>query len=79
MTATYVQSTALVLGDDPADVQVRYADGIAGEYAVLGLGDRLAVHVSQTSPEVLRRLAAAASELADWREQQLAGVRQVAA
>lgn len=79
MTATYVQSTSLVLGDDPADVQVRYADGVGGEFAVLGLGDRLFLQVSQTSPEVLRRLAEAASELADWREQQLAGVRQVAA
>lgn len=65
-------SVAVDLGSDP--VAATYGLDFRGEeYGLLKLGDALTVHVSDTSPTVLRQLAQAALELADFRERQLAG------
>ncbi|MFE9855504.1 hypothetical protein [Streptomyces sp. NPDC005780] len=52
-------------------VETAYRTGYEGrEFATLRIGNALGIDVVDASPEVLRRIAAAAEELADWREEQ---------
>jgi hypothetical protein len=59
---------AVSLGDDK--VEARYRPGLAGAFATLVIGDTLSLHVSDSSPATLRRLAEVATELAAWQERQ---------
>jgi hypothetical protein len=56
------------LGDDT--IEAHYRPGLAGTFATLLIGDVLSLHVSGSSPAILRRLAEVATELAAWQEQQ---------
>lgn len=67
-----IGSIAVDLGSDP--VTATYGLDFRGEeYGLLQLGDAITLHISDASPDVLRKLAQAALELADFRERQLAG------
>lgn len=70
MTETYIQGIGLVLGSDPATVKAQYGMEGGHPYALLRIGDGINFHATAASPELLRRLAACATELADWREAQ---------
>lgn len=67
---------ALALGDDTDAVAVRYVRPFGREEAILGIGDSVSLHATDASPELLRRIAAAALELATWRERQIAASAQ---
>ncbi|WP_405848044.1 hypothetical protein OG211_12120 [Streptomyces niveus] len=52
-------------------IETAYRTGPTGmQYATLRVGLSLGIDVADASPDVLRALAAAADELADWREAQ---------
>lgn len=52
-------------------IETAYLTGPTGmQYATLRVGLSLGIDVADASPEMLRELAAAADELADWREAQ---------
>jgi hypothetical protein len=52
-------------------IETAYRTGPTGmQYATLRVGLSLGIDVADASPGVLRALAAAADELADWRETQ---------
>lgn len=71
MTDTYVSDIGARLGDDPEQIAVSY--GADGDRPVLYLGRSVTIHVSKASPAALERLADLATELAEYRRQQLAG------
>jgi hypothetical protein len=57
---------AVVLGND--SVSADYMTGIDGRtFGLVLIGRRLAVHVSDASPETLDQVAAAFAELAEWK------------
>lgn len=59
------------LGDDPVDVS--YALGLDGPYAVIHIGTALTFHANEyTDPDTLRQLADCALETASWLEAQTA-------
>ncbi|MEU9611809.1 hypothetical protein AB0D56_09690 [Streptomyces sp. NPDC048209] len=50
-------------------IETAYRTGYKGaQYATLRIGNALGIDVADASPEVLRRIAAAAEELATWAE-----------
>lgn len=52
-------------------IETVYRTGYRGrEFATLRIGNALGIDVADASPDVLRQIAAAADELADWREAQ---------
>ena len=52
-------------------IETVYRTGYRGrEFATLRIGNALGIDVADASPEVLRQIAAAADELADWCEAQ---------
>lgn len=60
----------VLMGEDPAAVEVRVSEAEArGQYALVDIGGTQ-FHVSQASPAFLRALSAAFAEAADWRERQ---------
>lgn len=77
MNETRVGQVPVILGADRDDIEIRYYNSAElGRFAVLGVGP-IQFHASQSTPEYLRALAAAFTELAAWREQQ--SVKAVAA
>lgn len=78
MTARLIGTVAVEVGED---VSTAYGTSTfdGQRYGVVRLGGAVTLHTSDTSPEALRRLAAAVAELADFREQQLAVVEERAA
>lgn len=67
--ATRIQSVHLVLGDEP-NVEVRYWLDVTGrEVSVLSIG-HVTISPNHCTPTALRALAAAATELAGWVEEQ---------
>jgi hypothetical protein len=69
---TRVLPMGVALGDDPDEISADYGTtALSGEpYALLRIGPRLGLHIDGATPAVLRKLAAAATELADWQESQ---------
>jgi hypothetical protein len=54
-------------GDD--DIKVVYTEGYRGRlYPTLRIGNSLGLDVTDASPKVLRQIAEAAEELAEWAE-----------
>lgn len=79
MSRSRVFAVGIELGDDPADIGIEYGRRLDGtEYALLRLG-QVTIHPADAPVAALRALAAAATELADWREQQTTAPIGVAA
>jgi hypothetical protein len=76
-----IDFASVALGPDPVGIRTEYFTLSDGEHGVLKLGGGLSIATASTSPEALRKLAVAALELADWREQQdvMAAREQVSA
>lgn len=73
MADTRLTSAGMVLGPDPAAIEVTHSETPFGvQYAALRLGPAISIHVEASSPEALDALAAAATRLADWKRQQQA-------
>ncbi|RXS78872.1 hypothetical protein EST92_19765 [Streptomyces sp. TM32] len=57
---------AVVLGND--SVNTDYMTGIDGRtFGIVHIGRRVAVHVTDASPETLDEVSAAFAELAEWK------------
>lgn len=77
-TRSHIATASIALGSDPAEIGTEYFTSSAGEHGVLKLSGDLSIATFGTSPAALRKIAMAALELADWREQKDAAAARLA-